>query len=179
MYDSVLWSLPASMWSSSGVVRRVKAACGSLSKASALLRAYDIYVHTPQEELLERVLELINDARVAWPIEKFVEGVQRDGGGGGVWRYVFVQEGCLRGISHHAADLIYLFDNVPSITSISQSLSISSDDSSDSFDHHVQSHVHIHYEEEEEWALPIVNSFTFSLPQPKYNPRTLDILLLR
>jgi len=124
--------------------------------------AHTIYVHTPQEELLERVLELINDARVAWPIEKFVEGVQREGGGGGVWRYVFDQEGSTRGISHHAADLIYLFDNVPSITSISQSLSISSDDSSDSFDHHVQSHVHIHYEEEEEWALPIVDSFTFS-----------------
>lgn len=30
-----------------------------------------------------------------------------------MWRYVFDQEGPTRGIPHHAADLVYLFDNAP------------------------------------------------------------------
>ena len=44
--ESLLWSLPASLWSAPGVIRRLRAICQSLSKSSALLRAYDISAHT-------------------------------------------------------------------------------------------------------------------------------------
>jgi len=102
----------ASLWTSAGVVRRVKAICQSLSKASALLRAYDISSYTPDEEIVDHVLELVNDARVAWPTECIAQNARRERGGHGVWRYVFDQEGPHRGIPHHAADLMYLFDTV-------------------------------------------------------------------
>ncbi|KAF8838942.1 alpha/beta-hydrolase [Paxillus ammoniavirescens] len=82
----------SSGWAASGV---------SLNKATALLNAYDIAPHTTYE-LSDRVLELVEDARIAWPTD-----------GRPVWRYIFDQEGPARGIPHHAADLIYLFDNVP------------------------------------------------------------------
>jgi hypothetical protein len=45
---------------------RLKAICQSLSKTNAILRAYDINSFTPNDEIMERVLELVNDARVAW-----------------------------------------------------------------------------------------------------------------
>ncbi|EGO03463.1 hypothetical protein SERLA73DRAFT_101623 [Serpula lacrymans var. lacrymans S7.3] len=111
--DSFLWSLPASLWSASGVVRRLRAVCQSLTKATALLNAYDIAAHTPATELVDRVLELVNDARIAWPTECAAQAAKRARGGRGVWRYVFDQEGPVRGVPHHAVDLIYLFDNVP------------------------------------------------------------------
>lgn len=111
--DSLLWSRPISMWTPNAVVRRVKAICQSLSKASNLLRAYDISSYTPDDEIVDRVLDLVNDARVAWPTECFNENAKRERGGHGVWRYVFDQEGPSRGLPHHAADLIYLFDTVP------------------------------------------------------------------
>jgi len=101
------------MWTSDGVVRRLKAVCQSLAKASKLLRAYDISSHTTEEEIVDRVLELINDARVAWPTDCVAQSAKRERGGRGVWRYVFDQEGPSKGIPHHAADLIYLFDNMP------------------------------------------------------------------
>lgn len=62
---------------------------------------------------MEHVLELVNDARVAWPTQCVVENALRERGGKNVWRYVFDQEGPSRGMPHHAADLMYLFDNVP------------------------------------------------------------------
>jgi hypothetical protein len=145
--DAFPWSLPASMWTSSGVVRRLKAVCGSISKASAILRAYDISSYTPPEELVERVLELINDARIAWPTQEVTEGAQKERDGGGVWRYVFDQEGPTRSIPHHAVDLIYLFDNIP--MPVSQSLVMTSDDA-DLFD------------DEGQWTLPTVDEFSYS-----------------
>jgi hypothetical protein len=111
--ESFLWSVPASRWTSNGVVRRVKAVCQSLSKASALLRGYDISPHTTHEDLVDRVLELIGDARVSWPTDCMAEHAKWERGGRNVWRYVFDQEGPARGVPHHAVDLIYLFDNVP------------------------------------------------------------------
>ncbi|KAF8271813.1 Alpha/Beta hydrolase protein [Lactarius quietus] len=92
---------------------RLGAICLSVKKANALLRAYDISVHTPDEEFLDRVLELINDARFAWPThlaaEKFRSSrTQKESGG--VWRYVFDQEAPGSGVPHHATDLLYLFD---------------------------------------------------------------------
>lgn len=111
--DSVLWSLPVSLWTSAGVVRRMKAVCQSLNKTSAVLRAYDISSYTPNEEITERVLELVNDARVAWPTHCIAQNASRERGDKGVWRFVFDQEGPSRGVPHYAADLMYLFDNIP------------------------------------------------------------------
>lgn len=111
--DSLLWSIPISLWTAGGVVRRLKAICQSLSKTSSILRAYDISSHTPDEEIMERVLELVNDARVAWPTQCISDRAKHERGGKGVWRYVFDQEGPWRGLPHHATDLMYLFDTVP------------------------------------------------------------------
>ena len=111
--DSLLWSIPISLWTAGGVVRRLKAICQSLSKTSSILRAYDISSHTPDEDIMERVLELVNDARVAWPTQCISDRAKVERGGKGVWRYVFDQEGPWRGLPHHATDLMYLFDNVP------------------------------------------------------------------
>ena len=111
--DSLRWSLEASCWTSPQVVRRVKAICMTLHKATNLLRAYDITSNTPPDEIVDHVLEMVNDARVAWPTECIAQNAKRERGGHGVWRYVFDQEGPYRGIPHHAADLMYLFDTVP------------------------------------------------------------------
>lgn len=108
--DSDLWNTPTSSWAASGVVRRLRAICQSLNKATALLNAYDISPHTTYE-LSDRVQELVEDARIAWPTECVVQAAKKSGRH--VWRYVFDQEGPARGVPHHAADLIYLFDNVP------------------------------------------------------------------
>ncbi|TFK20655.1 alpha/beta-hydrolase [Coprinopsis marcescibilis] len=111
--DSLLWSLPISLWTAAGVVRRIKAICLSVNKAAALLRSYDISSYTPADEIADRILELVNDARISWPTECLAEKCKFDRQGHGVWRYVFDQEGPSRGIPHHAADLMYLFDTVP------------------------------------------------------------------
>ena len=111
--DSMLWSLPISLWTSSAVVRRIKAVCQSLCKASNIMHAYDISSYTPDDEIVDRVLELVNDTRVAWPTECVAQNAKRERDGRGVWRYVFDQEGPSSGIPHHTADLIYLFDTVP------------------------------------------------------------------
>jgi len=131
-------------------MRRLKAVCGSLSKASALLRAYDISSYTPPDELVERILELINDARIAWPTHGVAEGAQRDRDGKGVWRYTFDQEGPTRGIPHHATDLMYLFDNVP-LPTVSEPADLPNEESdyfeSDYFD--------------DDWAIPTVDEFSY------------------
>lgn len=111
--DGTLWSLPISSWTPAGVVRRLKAICQNLSKATGLLRAYDISASTPAEEIMDHVLELVGDGRVGWPTHCLAEAAKRERGGKNVWRYVFDQEGPARCVPHHAADLMYLFDNVP------------------------------------------------------------------
>jgi len=126
--DSLLWSVPISMWTSASVSKRLKAICQSVIKTNSLLRAYDLgtssqpgsssYATADEAmeehgETIEKVLELVNDARVAWPTERIAENAKRERGGKGVWRYVFDQEGTHRGLPHYAADLGYLFDNVP------------------------------------------------------------------
>lgn len=110
--DSLLWSIPISLWTSAGVVRRLKAICQSLSKTNAILRVYDINSFTPDDEIMDHVLELVNDARVAWPTQCVADSAKRERGGKGVWRFVFDQEGPTRCLPHHAADLMYLFDNI-------------------------------------------------------------------
>ncbi|KAI8986634.1 Alpha/Beta hydrolase protein [Trametes punicea] len=111
--ESLLWSLPASLWTAAGAVKRIQAICQSLNKANVLLRSYDINSFTPPDELPERLLDLINDTRFAWPTELVAASLRAERGGHGVWRYVFDQESPSRGLPHHAVDLMYLFDNVP------------------------------------------------------------------
>ena len=168
--DSMLWSLPASLWTPSAVVRRIRAVCQSLSKASNILRAYDISPHTPEQEIGDRVLELVNDARVAWPTECVAHNAKRERGGRGVWRYVFDQEGPSTGIPHHAADLIYLFDTVPLPLSTRPSEPSSSsncgfhesfDDSDD--DEDMTHNFTLRSDpEDEEWAAAVVDEWAYT-----------------
>ncbi|KIK70247.1 hypothetical protein GYMLUDRAFT_34733 [Collybiopsis luxurians FD-317 M1] len=134
--DSMLWSTPIRYWTSAAATKRIKAVCQSLSKTNTLFHTYDISSYTPDDEIAERLFELVNDARVAWPTDCFARNVAREtkeriGGGavaggalaGGVWRYVFDQEGPWSLTPHHAADLMYLFDNAPLPESCSSSSS--------------------------------------------------------
>ena len=113
-YESFVYSPVTSAWAPSAVVRRVGAICQSVKRANALLRAYDISAHTPDDEFPERLLELINDARFAWPIHLAAESLRRSRSSlkdsSGVWRYVFDQDAPGSGIPQHASDLLYLFD---------------------------------------------------------------------
>jgi carboxylesterase type B len=111
--DSLLWSRQVSAWTGPTVVRRLKAITQSIHKSNSVLHAFEISSCTPDEEIMDRVLDLVNDARVAWPTEIIASNAKRERGGHNVWRYVFDQEGPSRGIPHHGADLVYLFDNVP------------------------------------------------------------------
>ena len=131
--ESSAFEHSASLWTPSGAVRRLKAICGSLSRAAPLLRAYDIDTHTHPDELPERVLELVNDARVAWPVDCITETFRSAGAGHGskVWRYVFDQETPKRGIPHHGADVLFLFDTAPPAD---DTPSFDAFDSFDSFD---------------------------------------------
>jgi len=83
-YESFIYGPAASAWTPAAVVRRVGAICQNVKKASALLRAYDISAHTPDDEFPERLLELINDARFAWPTHLTAESLLRskDSGSG-------------------------------------------------------------------------------------------------
>jgi Carboxylesterase family len=112
-YESFGYAPAASTWTAPAVVRRVGAICQSAKKANALLRAYDISAHTPDDEFPERLLELINDARFAWPVHLAAEKLRSSRlrqGSGDVWRYVFDQDAPCSGIPHHATDVLYLFD---------------------------------------------------------------------
>ncbi|KAF9260554.1 alpha/beta-hydrolase [Marasmius fiardii PR-910] len=119
--DSSIWSTPVSFWTAHSVARRLKAVCQSLPKSSALLNAYDIvaspYANDADADLenAERMLELVNDARIAWPTECLAVNAKRERGNRGVWRYVWDQDGPVRHSPHHASELIYLFDNVPGV----------------------------------------------------------------
>jgi len=161
----MLWSLPISLWSSSGVARRTKAICQSLSKSSNVLRAYDISAYTPDDEIVDRVLELVNDARVAWPTECVAENARRERGGHGVWRYVFDQEGPSRGIPHHAADLVYLFGNVPlpaSCLPSEGSADVYFDGSFDDVPSDDEECCPITYREDDEWMTAVVDEYSFA-----------------
>lgn len=166
-YESSLYSFPISYWTAAGIVRRVRAICQSLHKANSLLRAYDISAYTPEDELSERVLDLVNDSRFAWPIDRIAAALTKTQGASGVYRYVFDQEGPSKGVPHHAVDLVYLFDNVPfpsSTTpttllapsrSITPDLSFSgSDDEEDDFSSPFDV-------DDGQWMTPVVDQWTY------------------
>ena len=176
--DSLLWSRPISMWTPNAVVRRIKAICQSLNKASNLLRAYDISSYTPDDEIVDRVLDLVNDARVAWPTECFNENAKRHRGGHGVWRYVFDQEGPSRGLPHHAADLIYLFDTTPLPASARPSSTEPEvfydgpfDCSDDEDVEIVKSDNGARYIEESQWETAVVDEYSYARVRDAINER--------
>lgn len=157
--DSLLWSIPTSLWTAAGVVRRLKALCQSLSKTTGILRAYDFGSHTPDDEIVERVLELVDDTRVSWPTDMLAEAMVREGNSK-VWRYVFDQEGPARGIPHYGADLMYLFDWKPASLGLGSLLDQSPTSSIENADTEVQMFWDGPFdvdEDEEEKEKPIVS----------------------
>ncbi|KAF7316340.1 hypothetical protein MIND_00152800 [Mycena indigotica] len=164
---SLVWSLPASLWTSQAVVRRINAICQSKAKATRLLEEYDIGFETPDDEIVDRVLELIADARIAWPTEVVAARARhrRAGTDAGVWRYVFDQEAAGPSRVSHKADLVYLFDNVPqsfatpngssSVIDFCDSFDLSDDD--DAHDLKFDSDE----EEDEMWLEPQVDEWSY------------------
>lgn len=97
--ESVLWAAPARMWAADAVARRARAVVQSVRRVDALMRAYDIvdgptsptrelpllvsdsaisdddenYLSSGsdegEDELAERVMELMNDVAFAWPVD--------------------------------------------------------------------------------------------------------------
>ncbi|PPQ76878.1 hypothetical protein CVT24_008531, partial [Panaeolus cyanescens] len=82
----------------------------SLGLSTNLLRAYELSSYVEDDEVGERVGEIVQDTRIGWGVELVDRGVRRERGGddigssygankrggsemGSVWRYVFDQEG--------------------------------------------------------------------------------------
>ncbi|KAF8506291.1 carboxylesterase [Hysterangium stoloniferum] len=107
-FESALWTNSVSLWSSVGLVRRIRAVIRGVYKADALLRAYNISLTGEDEDSQDAALNFINDACFAWPADKVARGTQ-----GHVYRYTFDQESPYTYTAHHAVDLLYLFDNAP------------------------------------------------------------------
>jgi hypothetical protein len=144
-------------------VRRLNAICQSISKASLLLSAYDICLSTPEDEIVDRVLELIGDTRVAWPTECVASRARHRRSGKGVWRYVFDQDAPAR--VGHKADLAYLFDNVPHPFATPPPSGSPALDFCDSFDLDDDDDEHdrkFDSDGEDEWMEPPVDQWTYT-----------------
>ena len=77
--DSSLWSQSAYQWTVPAVVRRLRAICQSITKAFVLLNAHVISPHTMPYDHTDRLLELVEDAGIAWPTEAVIQAAQRAG----------------------------------------------------------------------------------------------------
>ena len=165
--ESSLWSFPVSYWNAAGVVRRIRAICQSMQRGNAVLRAYDISTSTPEDELSERILDLINDARFAYPIDRVANALKHANGGRNIYRYVFDQESPTPGaIPHHAADLVYLFDNVPlptpvSSPEISHSRSLTPDLSFSDEEEEEEDDFSAFEKEDIQWMTPVVDQYAY------------------
>ncbi|OJA18458.1 hypothetical protein AZE42_11522 [Rhizopogon vesiculosus] len=102
-------------------------------------------------DLTDRLLELVEDARTSWPMES---------------GDVFDQEGPSRGMPHHAADLIYLFDNVPLLLSPSSSPTAFDDNESfPSFPSSRSTSAEFSFSSESSfrgWAQPVVDELMYA-----------------
>ncbi|TRM57434.1 Alpha/Beta hydrolase protein [Schizophyllum amplum] len=164
--DADLWARGVSHWTAPAVVRRLKAVCQSLTKSNALMRAYDFGSATPDEEIADHLLELVCDARVNWPTHAFYAAAHHQRHGQGVFRYVFDQESPARRATHHAADLIYLFDNLPAPGAMSPPAPVfdfcdsfsdtDSDEDEDSY------RAPFSDESDDMWSMTTVDEFSFS-----------------
>ena len=166
--ESSLWSFPVSYWNAAGVVRRIRAICQSMQRGNALLRTYDISTSTPEDELSERILDVINDARFAYPIDCVANALKQANGGKGVFRYIFDQESPTPGaIPHHAADLVYLFDNVPlptpvSSPEISHSRSLTPELSYSDEEDEEEDDFSAFEQEDIQWMTPVVDEYAYA-----------------
>lgn len=166
--ESSLWSFPVSYWNAAGAVRRIRAICQSMQRGNAVLRAYDIGAYTPEDELSERILDLVNDARFAYPIDCVANALKRANGGKGVFRYVFDQESPTPGaLPHHAADLVYLFDNVPlptpvSSPEISHSRSLTPELSFSDEEEEEEDDFSAFENEDIQWMTPVVDQYAYA-----------------
>jgi len=106
--ESALWTNTVSLWSSIGLVRRIRAVIRGIYKADALLRAYNFSLTSEDEDSQDAALNFINDACFAWPTDRVARGTKAH-----VYRYTFDQESPYTYTAHHAVDLLYLFDNAP------------------------------------------------------------------
>jgi hypothetical protein len=117
--SNMLYTLPASLLEAPSTVRRIKAVCQSMRAAATLMRVYDISTYTEEDDdLQERAVELLGDARFAWPVECAYENLKRCAAPGTrVWRYLFDEEAPARataaGVPKYAPDVAFLFDPAP------------------------------------------------------------------
>jgi carboxylesterase type B len=98
----------AAAWTVPALTKRVGAVAQSRARAGALMRAYDL---GGAEELAERVLELVADARCAWPVEAAARRLRT--AGADVFRYTWDQEAPAGASVTVPGELAYLFDTVP------------------------------------------------------------------
>jgi len=101
-------------WAPGHLTKRVHAIIQSMKQSNGLLRAYDISPCTPDVELADRLVELVGDARWAYPTER-AASVQAKGTAP-VFRYVWDQEPHEAADGNIPVDVAFLFDTVPAPT---------------------------------------------------------------
>jgi carboxylesterase type B len=104
------WAERAAEWTSATLGKRVNAVVQSRARAGSISRKYELAPPTIPEELPERVLDLLEDARFAWPAEAAARRLRT--AGASVYRYIWDQE-APNDDGKIPADLAYLFDTVP------------------------------------------------------------------
>jgi carboxylesterase type B len=107
------WAENVAEWTEAMLCKRVGAIAQSRARAGALIRKYELSAPTIPEELPERVLDLVGDARFAWPVEAAARRLRA--AGADVYRYTWDQEAPdhVAKVAHVPGDLAYLFDNLP------------------------------------------------------------------
>ncbi|KAF8581288.1 alpha/beta-hydrolase [Ramaria rubella] len=112
MFESALYLAQVSLWTTTGIIRRVRAVIPGVYKADAFLRSYGITPSTDDEDAQEAALNILNDAHFAWPTDKVARSARANQIQ--VFRYAFDQGSAWNPVPHHAVDLVYLFNNPPS-----------------------------------------------------------------
>jgi carboxylesterase type B len=118
-FTPVVYTNELMRWVPGQLIKRVHAIIQSKKQSNALLRAYDISACTPEIELADRLLELVGDARWAYPTER-AASVQSNGTSS-VFRYVWDQEPHEAADGNIPVDVAFLFDTVPVPTSTEDS----------------------------------------------------------
>ncbi|VDB95609.1 unnamed protein product [Peniophora sp. CBMAI 1063] len=179
-FEAYMYAEPISQWSSNAVDRRVKVLAQNLHRATDLLRAYDATAQVPEDELPDRLLELVNDARFSWPTHRVASALKA--AGTPLWRYVFDQEAPKRGVPHHATDLLYLFDTsrpsddpdtmVDEVDLYPDHFSDSDSSTESGFDNSAFANA----EGDDTWATPVVDSRTYNRVRDAMQNRWLGFI---
>ena len=110
-FESLPWTPAVHLWSSVGIIRRIRAVIRGMYKADSFLRTYGLFWNTSDSEAQEAAFKILNDAHFAWPTDKIARSTASQGQTE-VFRYAFDQESPFTFTAHHAVDLLYLFDNI-------------------------------------------------------------------